>query len=458
MNRILFGLAALFCASPLANPVFAAPSTSSPYVNAATPACTLYVSPTGSASNSGTTPATALSLAGSFTYAVAGDVVCIEPGMYYVKRTLYPGHNGNANARIVYTNYGAGAAYLKWQGGGTSDANMIHFWAKSFPNGPSYLEFDGLTLDGQNVAENGFFCQNSHHLTFRNNTIINQGSSGIGSMMCDYLTSDHNTIWHNGYVGGWSSGISYNSNQWLDNYSGFHNIVANNIIAGQYDASSNHSDGNGIIMDTSNDTYNPSSANTPPALIVNNVVYENGGRCIENYIVTNIWTVNNTCYANGLDLSLGSVGSIVSAYANNEYFVNNLVQSWNNRPAYSVYGSGTPGILNIVLSHNLYYGGSLQGTTGTGVHASYWTHANPLFTYPPPLNATADGQYRNALNPSKLGNDLVVKSTSPALGKGIDPTKLTSNSNLVKDMSAYVYASINGKARPKGGPFTLGAY
>src|SRR2546429_2635178 len=34
---------------------------------------------------------------------------------------------------------------------------------------------------------------------------------------------------------------------------------------------------------------------------VNNVVYGNGGRCIEGNQVSNAWVVNNTCYINNLD-------------------------------------------------------------------------------------------------------------------------------------------------------------
>ncbi|PYT83406.1 MAG: hypothetical protein DMG41_31475, partial [Acidobacteria bacterium] len=62
-----------------------------------------------------------------------------------------------------------------------------------------------------------------------------------------------------------------------------------NIVAGEFDSSSNHTDGNGIILDLSNGSYNASTANTPPVLIINNVVYGNGGRCIHAYIVTNFW-------------------------------------------------------------------------------------------------------------------------------------------------------------------------
>jgi hypothetical protein len=90
---------------------------------------------------------------------------------------------------------------------------------------------------------------------------------------CDDQTAEHNIAFHNGYNGGWSSGISYNSNQWFDSYTGLHNIISNNIVVGSYDSSKYHSDGNGIIIDLSNGTYTASTANTPPTLIVNNVVY-----------------------------------------------------------------------------------------------------------------------------------------------------------------------------------------
>src|SRR5439155_147723 len=112
----------------------------------------------------------------------------------------------------------------------------------------------------------------------------NTGGSGIASIDCDYLTSDHNLINHNGYIPSgtanpqwysWTSAISYNSNQWFDNYAGFHNIISNNIISGEVDQSTHHTDGNGIILDLSSGSYDPSTANTPPALILNNVVYAN---------------------------------------------------------------------------------------------------------------------------------------------------------------------------------------
>jgi serralysin len=275
-------------------------------------------------------------------------------------------------------------------------------------------------------------------------------AAGIASVKCDYQTADHNVVYHNGYNGGWSSGISFNSSQWYDSYSGFHNIVSNNIVAGSYDSSTNHSDGNGIIMDLSNGSYTASSANTPAALIANNVVYGNGGRCIENFIVSNIWVVNNTCYDNTLDTSQPGIGEIVNNNSKNIHYVNNVVKAWNSSHPFQIMGSYSTGI---TYSSNLIYGGSNSGASGSG-----FTTANPQFVNPPSYNATSGGQYANTISPTSLGNGLNLQSTSPAINAGIDPISLTSNSNLKSDMSSCIYQDINGNARPVGGPFTLGAY
>jgi hypothetical protein len=448
----------------LAAVVFSCPRTTRG--NASTPAlrnrsarqgqvCTLYVATNGSRSNSGASPASAITLLQAAERAVAGDVVCIEPGTYSLASTFSPSHSGNPNAWIVFTRYGTGVVDIVWTAGSTArDQTMFHMYSPKFPNGPSYIEFKGLNLDGRNIAENGFFCQGAHHLRYVQNTVINQGSSGIGSVLCDYQTADHNIVYHNGYHGGWSSGISYNSSQWFDTYMGLHNIISNNIVVGSYDNSKYHTDGNGIIMDLSARSYDPSTANTPPALIVNNVVYGNGGRCIENYVATNIWVLNNTCYDNGLDLAIGRIGSITSNNASHEYFVNNIVQTWNHQPPFTVQGAVKA---NLLFSHNLIYGSRNSGIIDR--NPVDFLVANPMFVNPPPFDPTAGGQHANALKPSLLGNGLHLKPGSPGVGAGIDPTSLAgSNASLKSDISTYAYTGIMGNSRPHGGPFDLGAY
>src|SRR3984893_971274 len=421
------------------------------------PACTLFASPSGNDSNSGTVATAPKTFRGAAAATTAGSVVCLHGGTYNLTSSFNPPNSGTPSSWIVYKNYGDGDVNFVWTG--AADASpMFGIGSGTFPSGPAYLEFRGLNLDGRGNAGDAFFCRAAHHLRFIGNTMSNTGGSGIGTRNCDYLIADHNIINHNGYMPsstsvpqwyGWTSGISFNSNQWFDTYSGFHNVISNNIVVGEYDSSSNHSDGNGIILDLSNGSYDPSTANTPPALIINNVVYGNGGRCIVAYVVTNFWIVNNTCYKNNLGAALGNAGSLSSNDSHDGIFVNNISLAWNgNNPTYSQGGTTA----NISYYADLYFGSAINFTYSV---PSQFIQADPLFVNPPSLSG---GQYATALVPSLLGNGLALLPLSPAKGKGIDPSTLPNMPPaIVTDLRKYIYSDINGKPRPQGS-FDLGAY
>src|SRR6267154_3466079 len=326
------------------------------------PSCTLFVSPSGKDADSGTSPTSPKSLSGAAAVARPGSVVCLLGGDYSLNSSFKPRSSGTASSWIVYRNYGDGPVNIIWNGAADASA-MFYLGGGSFPSSPAYLEFRGLNLDGKGNAADGFFCRGSHHLRFIANSINNTGGSGIGSIRCDYLTADHNLINHNGYIPpsptvptswySWTSAISYNSNQWFDNYSGFHNIISNNIISGEVDQSSHHTDGNGIILDLSSGSYDPATANTPPALILNNVVYGNGGRCIVAYVVTNFWIVNNTCFKNDLDTSESAFGSFEPNDSHDGYLINNIAVAYQSgHPPYEQGGTVT----NAHYYANLYFG------------------------------------------------------------------------------------------------------
>jgi hypothetical protein len=417
--------------------------------------CTLFASPSGNDSNSGSSPSSPKSFQGAANATQPGSVLCLLGGTYNLSSSFTPPSNGSPSSWIVYKSYGDSPVLIRWTGAADASA-MFQLGTGGFPSGPSYLEFRSLNLDGQGNAGDAFFCRGGHHLRFISNSMSNTGGSGVGSRDCDYLTADHNVINHNGYMPastsvpqwyGWTSGISYNSDQWFDNYPGFHNIISNNIVGGEFDSSSNHTDGNGIILDLSNGSYTASTANTPPVLIINNIVYGNGGRCIEAFVVTNFWIVNNTCYKNNLDPSLGSAGSFTTNNSHDGYFINNVALAWSSSyPTYSQEGSN----YNISYFADMYYGSS------PNFSSSQLIQADPLFLNPPSLSG---GQYATALAPSLLGNGLTLLPLSPAYSRGIDPSTLSGlPSAIVSDLKSYLYTDINGKARPQGGGSDLGAY
>ncbi len=423
--------------------------------------CTLFASASGNDANSGLSSDSPKSFSGAAAAAQPGAVVCLLGGTYTLSSSFSPSTSGTPSSWIVYKNFGDAPVSFVWAG--PADASpMFKLGNGNLRSGPAYLEFRGLNLDGSGNAADGFFCRGAHHIRFLNNSISNTGGSGIASINCDYLTADHNLIHHNGYIPSstavpgdysWTSGISFNSNQWFDTYSGFHNIISNNIISGEVDQSPHHTDGNGIILDLSSGSYDPSTANTPPALVVNNVVYGNGGRCIVAYVVTNFWIVNNTCYKNNLDPSLKNAGSIESNDAHDGYIVNNIAVPWNStHPAFEQQNSNS----KIFYYKDMYSGAASNFTYSEPLQL---IEADPLFLSPPVLDPALPGQYATVLAASQLDRALTLRLTSQAIAKGIDPATLPNLPEaIVTDLKKCSYTDINGNRRPPGGPFDLGAY
>ena len=408
--------------------------------------CTLYASPSGG--GNGTSSSSPLTFSAAASATQPGSVVCLLGGTYNLSSTFVPPNSGSPSSWIVYKNYDSTPVNFVWTGAADAEP-MFKVGNGSFPSGPAYIQFQGLNLNGSGTAADGFFCRGGHHARFIGNSISDTGGSGIGSINCDYLVADHNLISHNGYIPSstsvpqdysWTSAISYNTSEFFDNYTGIHSVISNNIITGEVDQSSNHTDGNGIILDL--------GGNTPPALIVNNVVYGNGGRCIESNQVQNFYIINNTCFENALDPSEPNFPEFAVNGTSNGYLVNNIAYALSpSNPTFAQYGS----VSNTNYSANLYFSGA------PNFNATGFMNANPLFLSAPLLGL---GGFVSSLAPSLLGSDLTLTPLlSPALGKGIDPSTISGlSASIVSDLKTYIYTDINGKGRPQGGNVDLGAY
>ncbi len=412
-------------------------------------ACTLYASPSGISTNSGTSPTSPIPLSTAVRRTQSGSVVCLLAGTYQVNTPFEIYKSGTSSSWIVYTNYNGAVAVIV-PNSGTSSLMRLG-------SGVRYVEINGLQFEGYNTANGAIACQGCDHLRVIGNKISHMGSAGIATLpdsgtgkAPDYITVDHNEIYHCGYNQGWSSAISYLEHAWFDSFSGFHSFVTNNIISGMYDNSSYRTDGNGIISD------NLPGDVTPPELIANNVVYQNGRRCISAFHASNAWVVNNTCYKNDLDKP---AGELQNTGASGIYEVNNISYSWStNNPYLDV----TP----LVDTHYHYNQWISSGTgtpsvipSGALIDPAQLKQADPLFVNPPYVSPTGSGQYNNAVPPDQITDQFHLQSGSPAIGAGIDPTTIPGiSSEIISGLKQYVYTDIEGHARTPGSHFDLGAY
>lgn len=424
------------------------------------PACTVFVSTTGG--GSGTTAGSPTTFATARSTVNPGDVVCMEAGTYSQGDTTLS-RSGTQASPITWTNYQGANVILRYSGSTNTDT-VVRTTQCTPWCGTHDLVISGLTFDGADVAGIGVYVAwGSYRIRVTHCYVHNTGSSGVSLNAQDYGIVDHSTFWHIGYGVGWSSAISlwYGGTSPVyggptaayDSYTGFHNIIADNIISGTYDGSVNHSDGNGIIVD---------GANTiPPALIANNLVYQNGGRGIEDaWNGGDVWIVNNTTAQDGLDTS----GSF-SEFLNQSLSTSGVPHMYNNIAYGRIGSNGTVSY----ASANDFQTGSATPTwggdfywNGANVGSVTATHSDPAFTalpaLPPGSSTTGvNGIYANAIQPGNIGTAFTLAAGSPARNAGVAPTT-GMNANEASSAASWLATDLAGNARIQGAAIDAGAY
>lgn len=428
---------------------------------------TIYVSGTGNDANNGKTAATAFR-----TLKKAADMV--QPGT-----TVLIGNGNYTNADRA-----SGSAVLSINSSGTKNAWItwkaapgatpeIHpgGWAGIQIAG-SYHIIDGITVIGGNDSivllkaqedsknpaadphfnTNGIFVngrprkpeEKPHHVIIRNCTVGKCPGGGIIAIEADYVTIEDCKVYENAWFmryGG--SGISTLNNWAFDDAPGYHTIIQRNYVWNNktlvpWEKIGRLSDGNGIILDVTDQELNGATnmnadkvikpADTAAkvakpkrpewkgrALVANNVSAYNGGSGIHTFRTRYVDIINNTTYHNG-----GIVG-YPELYANSSedvVFLNNIVVP---RPGGKV----------------------TNNNKNSHIRWDYNLSPIPQSLFTSPNDITADPKFTDIQTDIIKGNFRLAKG-SPGLNSGCNDVAQPTD--------------INGKPRPKATGRDRGAF
>lgn len=407
---------------------------------------------TGNNSNTGLSPDRAFkTLQRAADRTMAGDTVFVMNGTY-VK------DNSWSSDVVVETSSGTPEKWIVWINyPGHKPIISFDCW-RAFNLQGSYIEINSLTVKGNNsnvtleqalkqpkscanpdgsydarfngngISVDGRNGNRYHHFRIKNCTVYDCGGAGITFIQSDYITIENNIIYNCSWYTLWSSsGISLWQNWNSDNETGVKNIIRNNIcyenrqFVPAIAFNCGFTDGNGIIIDDSENTQNGSTLGSYKGrtLIENNICYKNGGSGIHTYKSKHVDIINNTAYLNNNSAELND-GQIFANSSDDIRMFNNILVAPSNKRINSNYNNGKA----IVYSNNLHFGGNATAITGTNL-------------------VRGDPKFVDAAN-----NDFRLQGVSPAIDAGIDS---------VPGCAAPV-VDFDGNPRPFGKSHDIGAF
>lgn len=167
----------------------------------------------------------------------------------------------------------------------------------------------GISIGSENkFAENGNVV---HHIEVINCEVSDCAAAGISAYRSDYVTISQCKVYNNGWKSTFgSSGIHIynprNTNTVASDEQNNHFIISRNEVFNNrnevpfFDGKkcNGYTDGNGIIIDDTNNTQSNKTGFIGRILIENNIVYENGGSGITIFLSDNVTIRNNSTYKN----------------------------------------------------------------------------------------------------------------------------------------------------------------
>lgn len=287
----------------------------------------------------------------------------------------------------------------------------------------SYVQFSGFEVVGQSSGNGNciaaFGNPGNKFLRITDNDIHDCGGNGIVAGGADQLFIGRNRVWHVAH------GLSYAGGSVVISTPG--NLesslsVPYGIVVAANDLRSNENgNANGIFLNYCGSDYHRK------ILVVNNVVYNNDGRCVHTFQSSNVDITFNTCFNNVKSSSLSSTYGEISA-----------VSSGSNIRVYNNIVSGVAAVYGIT-----YHWGALgeamnnllNGSTNVNTNGNFFDKnfvGNPKF-----INANLGGPPVNLkLQPGSAAIDV----GDPSLG------------------AQQIVVDVEGSSRPIGSGYDVGAY
>jgi parallel beta-helix repeat protein len=369
----------------------------------------------------------------------AGECVNVLPGTYALSKTLILHHGGNSNSLagyVVYRSTVPQAAHLVAAPGITTAANgdLLQLWAP-------YIIVDGFDIDGDNALTSGHGIDGcvgggaasniAHHFVAINNVIHGMGGAGLSSCTADYITWRNNLIYNTSSTNPYQvSGINIWEPKALA--PGSYTPTAGDNVPFGIEISYNithdngegpllpgaHTDGNGIIIDTTFGSSKCPTCGTPypgDILVLGNVAYNNGGSGIGVFMSKNVTVANNTVYNNYLDpLNPGTArGELSQGGSQNVTWVNNIAIAIpgrgvlaNNKPIVTWEVAG--GFQDSgARKRNILFGAQISNAISNDASSANMIGVNPQLANP-------------------AGHEFVPLPGSPAIGSGLPRNYLRS--------------------------------
>lgn len=356
----------------------AAAETTTTTISPDTDPLTLYVSPQGSDANDGQTPETPLAtLPAAIDALQTGMTLFVMEGEYAVA--------GEGPTLVSLTREGSEEAWTRIVGYGETRPVIVVRGGTLFEVFGSFVEISGLELRGEGFDANasygyGILLADGHHYRVTDMVVSGFPVGGIGAVRTSHIYVADNTVFENSYWGTeQGSGLSvYQATNYGygDDQYGYSDYFVNNVVYANENRVTSRvvegviTDGNGIIVDTNDDT-----GYIGRTLVANNVVFGNGGRAIMTFHSSRVDIFNNTTFGNVRtgDALVGGRAEIALANGRDVRIMNNI--AWNNN------GMATYLVDNVDVRFetNAAYGGPLVGHDGGGIEE---LARPPAFTNP----------------------------------------------------------------------------